>query len=203
MYLSVWFIGSLAAQFSQAIPGLRSIVLYPYGFYFVAGAFLFLIRNRGFTWWRLICLVVCFGLTLLHVANEAPNFLFTVTRSDVIVAQIVVTLFFVVFALSCIVDVSRFLPTYFVSAAALTYPLYLIHNRAGKLLFDTLVGHTGKFAALAVSIAASVSVAALIVTLVDRRLSKYVDSQLQRLPLLRKRSAASSVRSADIAPVAD
>lgn len=192
-WLIAWFLLAVVAYFFKGIPGIRSLVLYPYGFYFIAGAFFFLVRHRGPTWPRLICLSACFLFTLQQVGEQAAGCLFTAQQIDFVIVRVLCALFFATFAMGCFVDLSSLLPRYVISAAAITYPLYLIHNRLGKLVFAHLSDSIGSVGALFVSIAVVSAIAWAVVLLVDQRLSKRLDAQLKRIPMFRKTANASAV----------
>jgi peptidoglycan/LPS O-acetylase OafA/YrhL len=129
LWISAWLAASIGAEF---IPALRSAVIYPYSPLFIGGAVCFLIRSQGFSWWRLALFLTSATLAILHAGPASKGF---VQGDTGLIPYIAVA---AIFAIMWLVAVDRLrlrCPAY---AAAMTYPLYLVHNELGRAIFRTI-----------------------------------------------------------------
>jgi peptidoglycan/LPS O-acetylase OafA/YrhL len=163
LWISVWLAASIGAEF---IPALRSAVIYPYSPLFIGGAVCFLVRSNGFTWWRLALFLTAGVLATLHAGPASKGF---VLGTDGTVAYIVVACIFVA---AWLVAIDRLRLRCSAYAAAMTYPLYLVHNELGRALFRSLEAW-GIWMSLSVTLVV-VFALAFGLSLLDKPLGNYV-----------------------------
>jgi peptidoglycan/LPS O-acetylase OafA/YrhL len=72
----------------------------------------------------------------------------------------------------------RFLPDY---AKVSTYPVYLLHTRLGKTLFDLLFQDMSKYVALTIVISFVIVLSFLVYTYIDKRVSGYIKINLSKI----------------------
>lgn len=163
VWISAWLAASIGAEF---IPALRSVVIYPYSPLFIGGAVCFLIRSNGLTWWRLTLFLIAGVLATMHAGPTSKGF---VLGANGTVAYIVVACIFVV---AWLVAIDRLRLRCSAYAAAMTYPLYLVHNELGRATFRNLDA-LNPWVALAVTFA-FIFVLAFGLSLLDKPLGNYV-----------------------------
>jgi peptidoglycan/LPS O-acetylase OafA/YrhL len=135
---------------------LRYFLILDYSAYFIAGATCFLIWSRGRSIARSGVVLLCLWLALFQsgkaVANMREHYNVEV---ETWVSGALITLLFVVMVLVALRATGAFGRTRWVVAGALTYPLYLIHQNVGYMVFNaaypTVNAHVlfwGTFAAM-------------------------------------------------------
>lgn len=128
-WISAWLLAIIGAEFT---PALRSLVIYPYSPLFIGGAVCFLIRFHGITWWRGALLATAALLAILHAGPTAKGFIREETSW--IPSLVVLSIFAIVF----LIAMNTLRIKCAAIAAALTYPLYLVHNVLGRTIFTKL-----------------------------------------------------------------
>ncbi len=138
-WMYAWFAMSIAATFTN-ISLLKSFVMLPHGLFFVGGAICYLIRSRGLTPVRFVALIICAGLSVFHeIAGRTDFTTAPQLASPLGVALIIVAFYLALFAVS-MKAVRLPAPSLLYWLGALTYPLYLLHNMTGKVIFQQLDG---------------------------------------------------------------
>lgn len=135
-----------------AIKILKSLSIFPYSPYFLAGIMFFIARQSGFNWSRAIHLIVCCGLAVMQADMQANLYITQPSDQIVLITQLIVVAFFALFMMvsaGWLQMQKRKLVFYL---GALTYPMYLLHNMIGKVIYDNLVLHTNKYVSLSVVI---------------------------------------------------
>jgi peptidoglycan/LPS O-acetylase OafA/YrhL len=166
-WLAIWLAASVAAEF---IPILRAIVIYPYSPLFIGGAVCFLIRSNGLTVARSIMLSLSFMLAMSHSAAQSKGFV----SEPGIVPELAST---AMFAVMLAVALNRLPLRCAPAAAAITYPLYLVHNTIGKAVLSSI---DSDLPAIGVSLAAVLSLA-YVLSLLDKPLGNCVKLVAERI----------------------
>lgn len=130
-WLYVWLAATLVCFLPVAVPGLRSLTIYPYSPLFIAGGLCYLVRTSSLTRARLMALLICLSLATIHTVNDMPKFVQSTDINGVTIweRRLIVISVFAVFAFislrrSTAIPFARLLTL----VGALTYPLYLLHN---------------------------------------------------------------------------
>jgi peptidoglycan/LPS O-acetylase OafA/YrhL len=152
------------------IPLIRSLILFPFGSLFAGGCWAYLIRSRGASRPRLAGFAISMILSVYAVGAQAFDFMHDATPSEVLVSRVIVAACFLI--VLC-VSLGWWRTKHAGIAAtlgALTYPLYLVHNRIGKAISAS----TEDMLPLGVRIVAvsgvAVLLAVLLVMVVEKRL---------------------------------
>ncbi|SFC72950.1 Peptidoglycan/LPS O-acetylase OafA/YrhL, contains acyltransferase and SGNH-hydrolase domains [Polaromonas sp. OV174] len=110
-----------------------------YSAFFIAGATFFLIWSKGFSLARFWIIALSWGLAVYQSIADLPNFEknyhVTMNRSLVIG---VVTIFFVTMMCVSLRKTGAFGRSRWVIVGAITYPLYLLHQNIGFMIFNTI-----------------------------------------------------------------
>lgn len=150
-----------------------------YSSYFIAGATFYLILTKGVSPCRIALLVVSYILSLLNALQRIEGFVHAeVMWFDQIVTFFAITSFFVLFGAVSLGKTAFLKKKYFVPLGALTYPLYLIHNVAGKVVFGSFVPHVGKNIAFLFTLLFAVGGAWTIYCLVERKGAVFLREKL-------------------------
>lgn len=170
LWLGVWLAAATMSAVGIAPKWLASLALHPFGPYFISGCLFYLLRTRGTSVFRAVALVVACGLGAAYAVKQQPGFLYEAITplSSIIVASSVV-IFHAIFAaialIPSIIPPSR----WWYWLGGLTYPLYLLHNRIGKIISANLSTTHSAWASLAVEFAVAVVGATIIAAAVERR----------------------------------
>ena len=134
--LICWIAASIALEFLPLEwPGYLLIV--DYSAYFIAGAICFLIWSQGISATRIVVLSACWGLALLQSidrAQDSADYFQTPFSNAVVIA--IVSAFFAVMLLVALRWTGFFGRRQWLVAGALTYPLYLLHQNIGFMIFN-------------------------------------------------------------------
>jgi peptidoglycan/LPS O-acetylase OafA/YrhL len=170
MLLVLWLAVTAVSTFGMAPKWLASLALHPFGPYFISGCLFYLLRARGVSVFRVMALIVACGLGAAYAVKEQPEFLHEIITplSSFVVASSVV-LFHALFA--AIALIPNILPPsrWWYWLGGLTYPLYLLHNRVGKIISARLSARHSGWVSLAVELVIALVAAAIIAAAVERR----------------------------------
>jgi peptidoglycan/LPS O-acetylase OafA/YrhL len=133
-------IGWLALTIVSLASGkLRFLLIADYSPYFIAGATFFLVWERGMSLTRAAMLLLAWALAIYHSVGqlgEAEEHFTTVLNGYAVAA--VVTVFFAVMLLISLRRTGSFGERRWVLIGALTYPLYLLHQYIGFMIFNVV-----------------------------------------------------------------
>lgn len=109
-----------------------------YSFYFIAGVTAYLLSKNM----RNLNVQICFWIStffcMLVAGNQAKNFLSNPTSDVIMNIRVIITFFCVFFfMLACGFMNIKYVPKWWVYLGAVSYPLYLLHNRAGKAIIES------------------------------------------------------------------
>ncbi|WP_244141302.1 acyltransferase family protein [Burkholderia vietnamiensis] len=135
-WLFVWLIGTVLVEIFPFIK-LKTFLVTDYAGFFIAGAACFLIRAHGLSRSRVVLLCASWALSLYHEFQLLPSFSehFRLDLSPVVIGIVMTSFFVVLLGLALrrtpILHGSRW--AWF---GAVSYPLYLIHQNVGYMLFN-------------------------------------------------------------------
>ncbi|VVP81949.1 hypothetical protein PS918_02385 [Pseudomonas fluorescens] len=134
--LVVWLLIAATAE-GLAFEKLRSILITDYAAYFIAGATFYLLWNKGFTKTRVFLLIGALALACYTAVAWAAllESKYPTEFSPLIVCSII-TLFFVTFLLIIMNRTGVIGRLNWTTAGAITYPLYLLHQMIGFMIFN-------------------------------------------------------------------
>ncbi|WP_230947821.1 acyltransferase family protein [Burkholderia territorii] len=135
-WLFVWLIGTVLVELFPFIK-LKGFLVTDYAGFFIAGAACFLIRQHGLSRSRISLVFGAWALSLYHELRLLPYFgqNFGKELEPAIVA-VVMTSFFVVMLTLAMRRTPILASSRWVWFGAVSYPLYLIHQNVGYMLFN-------------------------------------------------------------------
>jgi peptidoglycan/LPS O-acetylase OafA/YrhL len=157
----------------ERIPVLHFFLIPKFAAYFIAGAAFFLQHQRGPT---LATNGLLLGSYLLAMAWIAVR----TDVGDVMAARVVVSLFFLIFVGVARGWFANMASPRFLILGALTYPLYLVHETIGYMIFNA-TGGWNRFLVLGVAILSVLGLASLIVQFVEKPVSRPLKARLNQL----------------------
>ncbi|GAB4537729.1 MAG: acyltransferase [Anaerolineales bacterium] len=133
----VWLAASLVLEFIYSDGYLYYWLAVSFSAYFIAGAMYYLIWSKGLSVTRIVVLLISWGLALYQAYGDAAYRIkrYKTAMNQMVVAEIV-TLFFVVMLLVALKKTWGLGKFKWQALGALTYPLYLIHQHIGFMIFN-------------------------------------------------------------------
>ena len=137
-WLSAWLVLAITYFFWQQPFFLGWFINPAYSFYFIGGVSAYLLyKNYKDRQVQLIFIVsLVFGY--FTALDQAQNFIASVTYENRVVAGITVVVFYIFFALMARGYFNVKKTSALILLGAMSYPLYLIHNKAGKEIYKYL-----------------------------------------------------------------
>jgi peptidoglycan/LPS O-acetylase OafA/YrhL len=140
LFLVLWLIATIALNVLKIgkLGSILSIILIVgHSPYFIAGAMSFLVWSRGISLTRISVIFIAWLLAISYSLDDIPNkeALFNTKFNSYVVIGMISTFF----AIMLLVSIRRtgFLgKRQWVTIGALTYPLYLLHQRIGFMIFN-------------------------------------------------------------------
>ncbi len=151
---------------------LRRILIVDYAAYFIVGSTYFLIWSKGISFTRVVIVILSLGLALFESIKKLPAFEqhYNTTMNIFVVTGIITTFFFVMLLIS--LRNTGFLGSkYWLSAGTLTYPLYLIHQNVGFMIFNVAYPVLNPHLLFWGTIIAVVGIAYAVHSLVEKKVS--------------------------------
>ena len=136
LFLTVWLIACIILDVLH-ISKLRSFLIVDYAGFFIAGATFFLIWSKGLSRSRVAMIVGSFSLAMYETILEMPHFeqQFNTQINNYVVAGIITALF-IVMSLISLRRTGSFGRRQWIFAGGITYPLYLLHQHIGFMIFN-------------------------------------------------------------------
>lgn len=191
-WLFVWLIATVLVELFPFIK-LKSFLVTDYAGFFIAGAACFLIRARGLSRSRIALVCAAWALSLYHEFQLLPYLGENFGKAlDPAIVAVVMTSFFAVMLTLALRRTPMLSSPRWVWFGAVSYPLYLIHQNAGYMLFNQ-VGLTVNQVVMFWAVFAAAIGAALLVHvtvekpaagLLKRALIRMLDALQRRAPNL-------------------
>lgn len=172
IWLSVWLSSAIIFHFYSQPFFLGWLISPAYSFFFIGGvAAYFLFKNSRDTY-ALGVFLIAMIFSLLKAWDQIAGFCKDYTSNDQIIAVLITSMCFLFFFCLSAIN-KRFFPEKWISIlGGMSYPLYLIHSRAGLELVDSIKGNIGVYWALAIGICLVMLVALLIHIYVEKPIFK-------------------------------
>lgn len=136
LLLILWLIATAALEVVPIRP-LRSLLFVEYAPYFIAGAIYYLVWLHGMSLTRAVAILGAWGLAVYQIVEDLPwieKEVCTAMSLGVIVG--IVTCFFLVMLLVALRRSGLVGRKNWLMVGALTYPLYLLHQNIGFMVFN-------------------------------------------------------------------
>jgi len=171
-------------------------LVFDYSAFFIAGAACFLIWSDGPSVARLLIVAFSWTLAVFQSVSALPDFerKYGVAMSSYVVSG-VVTAFFAVMILISLRRTGIFGRVRWIAVGAITYPLYLLHQNIGFMVFNAAYPAVGVHVLFWGVLVAAILSAYLVHLVFERRLSMKIKIGLNRLAGSRfKRSTCPAAR---------
>lgn len=136
VWLCAWLALTVAFLLTRQPFFLGWFVSPEYSSYFIAGIVFFLARREGFHRFHVSILLACLALSSIYAHGALDSFAKGVTELDRWIAVGLVGCFYLLFYAIASGRLTAGASMAALNLGGVTYPLYLLHNRAGKALFD-------------------------------------------------------------------
>lgn len=181
-FLGAWLVASAFLDFNTGYNTIRFFLFPGYSYFFIAGAAFLLIRLHGPNTYRLSLLIACYVGALRFAIHDSKTYAdFFHTEFDPIVISVILTLFFSVFTLIAFHRTRWLDRSGFLTVGALTYPLYLLHQNIGFILFNTAAPYAHRYVLLAVITLAMLGLAYAIHRGIEKRYARPLKLLLARV----------------------
>lgn len=136
-WISAWLAMAICYQFYNQ-PYFMSWFINPsYSFYFIAGVCAFLLSKNSRDWVVIICFWISAIFCVLVAGIHVPNFVKAPSSDFILIVRLIVFCFCVFFiALAYGYFNVKKVPWWWLYLGAVSYPLYLLHNRFGKTIIE-------------------------------------------------------------------
>jgi peptidoglycan/LPS O-acetylase OafA/YrhL len=183
------------------IHALHGFLVVDYSAWFVSGAIFYLVRSNGVSIARLSTLTVAYGVALFQSIRSIELFRaqYHASLSPLIIFSIV-TFFFVVMFLISIGYTNFFSNRRWAAVGALTYPLYLIHENIGFMLFNRFGSSINHYLLLVTVIAAMLLIAYGVNRFVEKPLGKFLRYSVD-VWLLRGKPTTAALTATEVSKV--
>lgn len=122
------------------------IIIIDYSTYFISGAIFYLIRKNGLSLMRIVVLGVSLILSIVHMKETLIRFEQQYqTDFNFMVLLLIIVMFYVIFFLVALKRTGFIGKKKWIIAGAVTYPLYLLHQNIGFIIFNTLYPYIDRY----------------------------------------------------------
>jgi len=136
IWLTIWLLITIMYS-SISQPFFMGWFISPeYSPFFIAGVGFYLVHHHGMNGYNLLVLSVAALLSCFHAYEQTSGFILNTQREDRLISVAIVLLMFVFMYFLALGRFKLRSRRWYVTLGALTYPLYLIHNVAGKAIID-------------------------------------------------------------------
>lgn len=179
-FLAAWLAGELALEILPIGP-IPAHILADYSVCFIAGAVCFLMRSRGLTLARIGMLIAALALALLQAFNRLPGLErhYQTILSRYVVVGIIVGSFFVMMTIALRRGTGVSHPRW-VLAGAISYPLFLLHENIGFMIFNALYPAFNAHLLLWVTIVMMIGASYVVHVMVERRFAAPMQAAISR-----------------------
>jgi len=181
LFLIFWLMASIVLEFLP-VDMLRHLLTVHFSGYFIAGATFFLMMSQGVSLTRVGMLFLSWCLAVYEAINDLPKFEehFNTDMSRYVVT-VIITTFFLVMLLIALRRTGFFGRNRWLLAGTLTYPLYLLHQNIGFMVFNIAYPAINPHLLFWGAIAAALGAACVVNILVERRYAQPMKVALNNL----------------------
>ena len=169
-WLTVWLAAATVCQWYPDSTVLCSLVIYPFGPLFIAGCLLFLVFRSGWTRGRALRVVWALLVACAAAAHNVPGFIPGASRLDRLMAASTLVVWFALMTTVASRRLRIGAPALLIWLGSLTYPLYLVHERVGRLVWSATEGRLSVATRLVLIVVLAGVFSLLIAEIVERRL---------------------------------
>lgn len=182
LFIGLWLIVTIAQEIFGAPSAVRWLLVTDYAAFFIAGATCFLIWSKGSSPIRHVMLFASWCVGVEQSINKLPSIEehYHTTMNAYVVGG-AISVFFAVMLLIALRRTGALGRGNWVMAGTLTYPLYLIHQNIGYMIFNIAYPKLNVHVVLWGTLAIVLVLAYLIHTLIEKRLGPPLKRGLNRI----------------------
>jgi peptidoglycan/LPS O-acetylase OafA/YrhL len=150
--------------------------------FFIIGVVLYHAHQKGFGRFNIAIFATASALAAFNLFQMADGFLSAPSVYDRLACVAIVALAGALLAMSALGVISIRGNRYIFLAGALTYPLYLLHNQAGKAIIDASTGHLPEWLAVILAIGLVFVASYGVYRWIERPAGKAIKQYANRLP---------------------
>lgn len=172
IWLSIWLLLSISFHFYSQPFFLGWLISPAYSFFFISGVAAYILFKQPRDTYALSIFFIAMIFSSLKAWDQIAGFCRDYTSNDQVVAVLLTSIFFLFFYFLPGIN-KRFSPGKWVSVlGGMSYPLYLIHSRAGLEFVKNIQGVVGPYWALVIGGVTVLLVALLIHLYIERPIFK-------------------------------
>ena len=193
LWLSTW-LGITALHAISGQPFFMGWFISPaYSSFFIAGIACFLIQTNGKDRFNLFIFFSSLIISSFKAFEQTAGFLHSPSLIDKSISVAIIWTFYLLFYLLCTGKINLAERRIYITLGALTYPLYLIHNIAGKAIIDHYSDIIPERIMIFITIALMIFISLLIHVGVEKQLASpmktFLLSKLSRAKILASHSS--------------
>lgn len=148
--------------------------------YFIAGIIFYQIYESKLNLKYLVLLLISLSISLFHAVSKIENFelFFTTKLSPFIVSSLIVVFYLLMFLVSC-GKLKSINSSKLTKLGLLTYPLYLIHQNIGFIIFNNLFNYVNKYALVLLTIIFMIFLSYILNNFYEQKVSNYLRTKLK------------------------
>jgi peptidoglycan/LPS O-acetylase OafA/YrhL len=140
-WLPAWLLAACTFRFFHQPFFMGWFISPEYSAYFISGILFYLIRRDGPRPFHFVLLAPALALACLNAYSVIDNFSGQITTFDRVLAALIVCAIHLVFLLIALRRLTLRSSAFVLTLGGLTYPIYLLHNRLGKSVYDAAAGY--------------------------------------------------------------
>lgn len=190
--LGIW-LGFVLLLAKIHIPYIGFFLIPDYAPYFIAGAMFYIVYAEGTSFYKIGVITICYIAAVRGVVFNAVHMRqhYNSHYSDVTLA-VILAVFFIVFFFISTGRTSKYASPKWLTIGALTYPLYLIHQNVGFMIFNVFYSHVNPHLIMFGTICLVLSVAYVVNICIERPYAKPIKTWLEKLLRIEARSRTSA-----------
>ena len=183
VWMSVWLAATVSYFFIQQ-PYFMGWLISPfYSCYFIAGAAFYLAMINGFKLFHIAILLITLLLALAGSHKQVESYIRSPDELDKIITNGILLLSYLLFYLLSTNKLNFNKSLLITYLGGITYPLYLIHAKAGKVIFDQISYYLSPYIALFLIICFVLLISLVLHIYVEKKLSNFFKLTLEALVL--------------------
>lgn len=180
VWISVWLAITLVYNLTSQPFFMGWFISPSYSCYFISGIASYLLWKNNRSRFAMIVLLLSSVLCVVQSYNQAFGFMSSTASTDPFVAPIAVLLFHGLFLLIAFNKIQLGQWAFYSVLGGITYPLYLIHGRAGKIVIDGLANYMPMIWAVVLTACLMLVAAYVIYRYIETPLIKRFKSYLEK-----------------------
>lgn len=185
--VSLYFLLASQFEWNLVLSVINYFLIPKWCSYFIAGMLFFLIKKDGNLIGRIIPLLFCLGLSLgyatvkLDILNDHFNNVFSFS-----VVFLFIILFYFIFLMISTNRLTFLNKPMFLKLGMLTYPLYLLHQNIGYIIFNNVKSYINKYLLFTIVLTVIIYCSYLVSAKLEKPMRKYIKTKLERSTLMNK-----------------